>query len=118
MTKINISSNIKFLSIHIQWNLELEPFSRGCNNCMYKIFLRILMLGHIIRIIAKKLEHFLLICPLNQSPEVHPYMANGGKISKIIKCPYLSHLTLNQENIDTLFPSTFKVDGNKVSLLS
>ena len=67
---------------------------------------------------CKKIGAFPLNLPLNQSLEVHPYMANGGKLAKITKCPYLSHLTLNQENKDTLFPSTSKVDGNKVSLLS
>ena len=38
--------------------------------------------------------------------------------SKNTKLSYLSHLTSNQESKDILFPSTLKVDENRVSLLA
>ena len=37
---------------------------------------------------------------------------------KTTKEPYLSHLTSNQENKGTLFPSTLKVKENKMALFS
>ena len=37
---------------------------------------------------------------------------------KTTKWLYLSHLTSNQENKGTLFPSTLKVKGNKIPLFS
>ena len=49
-----------------------------------------------------KLDLWDEIFPLNLSFEVYPYMANRGKLAKFTKCPYLSHLTLNQENKDNM----------------
>ena len=42
-------------------------------------------------------------------------MSVGVKMTKEV---YLSHLTSNQENKGTLFPSTLKVKENKVPLFS
>ena len=46
------------------------------------------------------------------------YTIYRGIEVKLTKWLYLSHLTSYQENNDTLFSSTFKVEENKVSLFS
>ena len=42
---------------------------------------------------------------------------NFWSLSSSTKLQYLSYLASNQKNKDTLFPSTFKVTGNKVPLI-
>ena len=41
----------------------------------------------------------------------------NGKIEKIKKWPYLSHLAFNQKSKGTLFSSTLKVEEKKVPLV-